>query len=328
MMTKYIFASIFAEEMSNYLKYLKSLEKYFKAIKSTLISFDKYLLTIDHKQKNLSEQTISEWLRSRDVHQNTKAGDISDIKGFVKYLTSLGFNASCPEAPKRINDYTAYLFSDLEIERIFKAADNFGNKVKPMRSDNIFPILLRILYGCGLRLGEGIILRWKNVNLNEAVITIVETKNHKQRFVPMNPTLNDILTKYKRMTLVEKICTDYLFESDRKCGNPYYSSTFDRWFQKILHEANINYSKANPKERGVCPHCLRHTFTHNSFLQSERNGERFENFAPFLAAFLGHASPKGTEEYLSSNHALYTQSHKRVNDAIGNLFPEVCFDEV
>ena len=62
-----------------------------------------------------------------------------------------------------------------------------------------------------------------------------------------------------------------------------------------------------------------------SFLKSELEGRRYEDTAPFLAAYLGHDSAKDTESYLSSNHAVYTQSHQRVDIAIGDVFPEVNF---
>lgn len=121
---------------------------------------------------------------------------------------------------------------------------------------------------------------------------------------------------------------DYLFESEINPGNPYRQNTFSRWFRQLLEKTDIKHMKRSESERGVCPHCVRHTFTLKSFLKHEDKHERYEDYAPYLAAFLGHDGPKETEEYLRSNYAVYTKSHQRVSAAIGNLFPEVCFDEV
>jgi len=129
------------------------------------------------------------------------------------------------------------------------------------------------------------------------------------------------------MTCREEICPEYLFESKRKPGQPPKNNTYYMWFAAILRSAGITYAKQSRTDRGPCPHCLRHTFTKNSFLQSEAEGRRFEDTAPFLETYLGHDSILETEAYLRSSYAAYEQSHKRVDAAIGGLFPEVNFDE-
>jgi len=43
-----------------------------------------------------------------------------------------------------------------------------------------FPMLLRILYGCGLRLGEATALTWDDIDLDTGVITVKYAKGLKQ----------------------------------------------------------------------------------------------------------------------------------------------------
>jgi integrase len=52
-----------------------------------------------------------------------------------------------------------------------------------------FPVLLRILYGCGMRLGEVISLTWNDIDLDKGIITVKAAKNQKQRLVPMSDEL-------------------------------------------------------------------------------------------------------------------------------------------
>jgi integrase len=323
----YEFKSVFAAEMNNYLFLLREVRGYIAKVQSVLRSLDKYLTANDFTQKSLNEETISAWQKTRDVSTRTKSDDISHLRGFTKYLTSLGIEANCPESPKVQREYIPYVFSDIEMERIIKAADNFEACTRPKRSAWAFPFLLRILYGCGLRLGEGRSLRWKDINLEIGLITIRESKNFKQRFVPMDETLTAILSNYREFTKLNGICDDLVFESDWNPGYPFKNNTFYEWFRRVLNAAGIHYTKANNRKRGPCPHCLRHCFTMNSFLQSESEGRRFEDTAPFLAAYLEHDSAIETEAYLRSHHSVYTQSHRRVDVAIGYLFPEVNFNE-
>jgi len=324
---KYSFKSVFSYEVDQYLKLLTAAGRYIDRIQSSLRSLDKYLVDCCLSQKNLDASVISDWMRTRDVSSRTKAKDISHTRGFVKYLNSLGFIADCPDLPKTQSDYVPYIFSDYELERLFSAADNFQARTKLTRSALIFPVLLRLLYGCGLRLGEGRTLLWRDVDLESGVITVKEAKNQKQRFVPMSESTTMLLKNYRTMTRSDGICTYYLFESSDCHDEPYRNNTFSVWFAKILVAAGILYTKRHPRERGPCPHCIRHCFTQKSFLKSESEGRRFEEAAPYLAAYLGHDSPIETEAYLSSNHSVYTESHRRVDSAIGNLFPEVSFDE-
>jgi len=277
--------------------------------------------------KVLEARTITEWTKTRNVSLRTKAQDISNISGFVKFLVSLGIEASCPESPKIKSNYVPYVFSDVELEGIFLTADNYGFENALTQSTLSFPILLRVLYSCGLRLGEGCSLRWKDVDLENGILTIKESKNLKQRFVPMEDSVTELLRSYRELTRINSICDNYLFESTHTSGKPCNNKMFYDWFVKILAAANINYSRRRKNERGPCPHSLRHCFTLKSFLKSETEGRRFEDTAPVLASYLGHDSPKELETYLRSSYTVYKQSHHRVNAAIGHLFPEVSFDE-
>jgi len=323
----YVFASVFAAEMERYLNLLREAGRYIYQTQSSLRSLDKYMVNTGLAQKSLEAEVISAWIKSRNVGSVTKGHDFGNIKGFVKYLVSLGIEADIPEAPKVTSSYVPYIFSDDEIERIFSAADNFKAGKALTRSAKVFPVLLRILFGCGLRLGEGRSLRWKDVDLENGVLTIIEAKNLKQRYVPMDDTLTNLLKSYRETTRYDGICEDLLFESNFQPGEPFRNNTFYAWFMGALNTAGISYPKHNRRERGPCPHCLRHCFTLKSFLKSENEGRRYEDTAPVLAAYLGHDSPKDTEAYLRSNHTVYAKSHQRVNAAIGHLFPEVCFDE-
>jgi len=321
------YASVFSSELNRYMGLMGEKGLNTKTTRNTLTRFDLYLTRKNWNQKNLPASSISEWLTIQNTRASTKRIYLMQISGFVRYLRSLDISADCPELPKINSDYAAYLFSDEELARIFLLADNYGGSRRFSRRTFAFPIILRILYGCGLRIGEVCSLQWKDVDLEQGVITIRYAKNEKQRVIPMHASLTRILKEYHCMARREKICAGYLFESAYNPGNPMDTGSFHKWFRIILQKSGIEYTKNDPNERGPCPHCLRHTFVMKSFQKSEDEGKRFEDTAPFLAAYLGHDGPQNTETYLSSNHSLYTQSHKRVDAAIGNLFPEVCFDE-
>jgi integrase len=170
-------------------------------------------------------------------------------------------------------------------------------------------------------------LRFRDINLEIGLITIEAAKNNRQRRVPMNETLTDLLKAFKQCAENRETFTDedYLFASPRRGGRPYLQCSFGFWFGKILEKAGIVKLTLNRRERGICPHCLRHLFVHKSFLKSEAEGRNFDDTVPFLSEFLGHVSLYETEKYLQKDYTLYESTQNRVNDGIGGLFPKVVF---
>jgi len=116
----------------------------------------------------------------------------------MKYLNSIGITSYIPPIPKVADDYVPYIFSDEELERIYLRADNLdvsSAKKNPLIQYE-FPMVIRLMYGCGLRIGETLALKMKDVDLLGGILTMRHTKGDKQRLVPMNPLLTEILERY------------------------------------------------------------------------------------------------------------------------------------
>jgi integrase len=321
------YTSVLGGEIYDYMKLLESAGRALPSYHVTFKSLDAYMAKISLKEKSMSEELVSGWLRSLKCKAVTKNGRIGHLRHFARYLTALEIPAYEPEPLNARSDFMAYTFTDEEFSAIITAADNC---VTIKRDDSpapyIFPMLLRILYGCGLRIGEAISLRWNCIDFDRDIIIIREAKNHKQRIVPMSDTLADILKLYYTRQTTDNSNADLLFESSRKHGYPYLDWTFRDWFLKILEAAGIAIHRKEPFDRSVSPHTLRHYFTYKSFLQSEANGRSLEETSPFLATYLGHDSFQGTEKYLTTDYTVYESSQKRMNESIGGLFPEVTFE--
>ena len=321
----YTFKSIFANEIKSYIDLAASSGKYVEKMKSNLKSLDEYLSNRSVVDKILTESMIRLWLDGKNVKPQTKARILDDARAFAKYLMSIGYQASLPEPPISHQDYVPYIFSEAEMAGIFDAADNLQVHPNSAPADIQFPVVLRVLYGCGLRLLEALTMTWGGTDLDRGVITIHKAKNQKQRLVPFGDSLKNVLTLYRGYVSSGGAGHDYVFESRHNPGNPYDNSTFWRWFSKILRKANIHYARSSTHERGPCPHCMRHMFVVHSFMKSDTEGRDMENMAPFLSAYLGHEGMLETQRYLRASYILYTRSHQMVDAHIGGVFPEVSF---
>ena len=316
-----VFKSILWDEIASFLDIVKLSVVDHKAYRRTLIDFDSFLHAENLTEKRLDAIQISRWLDGFDVHILTKKSKLSHIRRFSVFLATHGIPSSLPEMPRGGSDFTPYVFTQDEMVQIFEIADDFILTNPKSRVAIEFPMLLRLLYGCGLRLGEALQVTWGDVDLKDGVITIKAAKNQKQRIVPMDGELTRILRMYRALPYIEGDDQGLLFRQAN--GQPRPNNTFWDIFNRILCELGIkNAQTAKYRARGPCLHSLRHTFTMQSFLKADEEGKSFMETVPFLSTYLGHSGLMQTDVYLKARHELYTQAHKVIADYTFDVFPE------
>lgn len=135
--------------------------------------------------------------------------------------------------------------------------------------------ILKLLYGCGLRLNELLNLKITDIDSSNMIIHIRNAKGNKDRVVMLSMQLLDELRVYVKEFKPEI----YLIEG--QSGGVYS----ERSVQNIVKEAA---RKAGIKKR-VTPHMLRHSFATHLL----ENGTDIR----FIQELLGHSSIKTTEIY-------------------------------
>jgi integrase len=231
--------------------------------------------------------------------KHAQNGRIIAVRTFVRHLRALGVPAYDPIVPKTADGYMPYIFSDGELGRIFDAADSLvltkGQPNPYMGTE--FPMVLRLLYGCGLRIGETLALRMKDVDLKGGILTLLHTKNDRHRLVPMSSSLTEILRRY---CLAMGIVGDpgaFLFPDKDRAG-PMSVRAARNKFDVVLKNLGIKQPDRKRHERGPCLHCFRHMFVFKSFARAWKNGRSINDSVPFLSIYLGHDSLRETEKYL------------------------------
>ncbi len=64
-------------------------------------------------------------------------------------------------------------------------------------ADHLKPIVAVALH-TGMRKGELLTLKWDQVNLEQGIISLLDTKNHERRDIPMNETVKSVLESIER----------------------------------------------------------------------------------------------------------------------------------
>lgn len=163
------------------------------------------------------------------------------------------------------------VLSKEDIEKILNHCSNLKHKT-----------ILVMLYSAGLRAGEIVDLKIKDIDSKRKVIFIRKGKGFKDRTVMLSDKLTELLRKYYK----EYKPTTYLFEG--QYGDQYSQSSM----RKVLKEAA---KKAGLKESPTL-HWLRHSFaTH--LLEAGTD-------LRYIQQLLGHSSSKTTEiyTYVSTKH--------------------------
>lgn len=296
-----MFKSIFADEMEAYLalKTFSVSDPVVSLTKRALSSLDQYLAEIDFPQKELTEDILTPWISSIPGKSKTINEKVGAVRGFVKYLDSLGIPAFLPESPKVKSEYIPYIYSEAEIQKIMHYADNLSPRKPGSCSPFLqlkIPMALRILYGCGTRLGETMALQRKDVCFKEGTLFLRKTKFSKERLIPIHDSLLEILKRYCLTLGIMDNPEAYLFPGD-KPGRHYTKRQMDAWFAEILKLANIDQRDKSPNDRGACLHCFRHLFVLKSMQQLEAVGHPVDINDLLLPTYLGHKCLIDTDQY-------------------------------
>lgn len=318
------YQSVFREEIDSYLQLQTAAGKKILNMQIVLGKFDVFLYESGIFEKELNEDIVNRWLGTVRGKPTNKESYIARFRGFARYLQSLGITAFIPEYPCISSAYVPYVFSEEEWNLMIAEADNLPYSEKHAHSAVQFCLLLRILFGCGLRLGEAMSLLLKDIDLSAGALFIRHAKNDKQRLVPMDWSLVNLISNYLKATNSFYKNSDYLFT------NPATGARFSfTWARKrmahIMKAAGIEFIKTVPNERGPCLHCLRHTFVLRSFGQLSKSAPSFEDVAPFVSVYLGHSDVMETDKYLQGSYELYSTEQQKINAFVkaNNIFPEV-----
>ncbi|MBR3430849.1 MAG: tyrosine-type recombinase/integrase [Clostridia bacterium] len=293
--------------------------------------FDKYLVETGCKDCNFTEKTVFGWISKagEGKRASTVDGYVGTLRSFFKFLSGFGFYPFMPPYPKVNDDYIAYEFTDEEINQIFSIADNYV--VVPFQTREYIyiqyelPMALRLLLGCGLRLGEASTLRLSDIDFTNNTLIIRRTKSKEYRLVPMDPSLSDILHRYCLALGLGKNKDAYIFPG-RDYHEPIPTICFRRYFSRILKKADITQPGIKKHQRGPCIHCLRHAFAHRSFRKGVDDGWVINDQIPWLSIYLGHKDLQETERYLRSSSELYCNETGSFESYSEEFFPEVSFN--
>lgn len=322
-MKNYTFSSILKSEIYDFTE-LRSSQSLRDDTKLYILeSLDQYLTALAISEKSLSPILIDGWLSicSEKMHVNTINNFVNYYAPFARYLNALGIPAFIPERPICQHTYIPHIFTEQELIEIFLVADEMEGRINSALSRVQFPMLLRLLYGCGLRLGEVLRLHLADFDATNGVLSVLNAKGNTDRLVPMEKSLTEMLTEYCNALFKAKSGNPFLFEQE---GSMARSPGWAQWYwKKVLAETGIEVPNLQPHRRNICLHCFRHTFAVSSLRMNDNEDIAGYDVTPLLSVYLGHKHLTGTQVYLHMTAENAEDIFKITNAYAKDIFPGV-----
>lgn len=324
-----MFNSIYSDKLSQYYELRNTVlsESAKKHELCYLKRFDDYLGAYIFSPGQITESFVNGWIGTIEGKSSSVANEIITIRQFLKFLALSGETVFIPVIPKVHEDYIPYIFSDDELGRIFSSADNVIQSDKKADPYLVveFPVIIRLLYSCGLRIGETVRIRTVDADLENGILRLVNTKGDKQRLVPMSSGMVEILTKYCMAMRMNGKSDGWLFPSSKNNSHISDKAVKHR-FERILKDNDIRLDNRRKHERGPCLHCLRHAFAFKSFARAEREGRHLGDAIPYLSIYLGHDSLDETSKYLKFSSELFPEAVEIFGDFMDGILQEVDYE--
>lgn len=284
--------------------------------------FDSFVSSRGLTETILTKQLVMEWIvRKPNETISTQCGRISLLRGLAEYMNRIGCLAYVyPRSMVTADRYTyiPYIFSSDEIKRIFEVCDHYPSKDCTPNRHLVLPLLMRMLYGCGLRISEATNLTRQDVDLNKGTLYIRHTKFNKERILPMVDSLTERCRKYSQTIDDGKMGNPFFFPSP--FGGHYSDSTIYNLFREVLWQAKIPHLG---RGKGPRIHDLRHVFATNCLKKWVLDGRDLNNCLPYLSAYLGHEDLRGSQRYLRLTADLYPDLTSKIEKYCSYIIPEV-----
>ena len=236
---------------------------------------------------------------------------------FAQYVSTIDPLTEIPprkSIPYHKSRKLPHIYTDTEIQKIINAADQLPSRMGLKRKTYV--TLFSLLAATGMRVGEAISLASKDVDFQEGVLTIRDTKFGKSRLVPLHISTTKALRNYAfyRDHVYKTSLAPNFFVSDH---GKQLTGTSVRWnFAKCSCRVGLRKPAVN-NGHGPRIHDLRHSFAVRTLINWYKEGVNVEQRLPTLTTYLGHARINFTYWYLTAVPELLKLAVERLDNPKG-----------
>lgn len=167
------FTGPFAPMCEKFVAQQRAVGKKYETAARQLRQFDNFAKDFHVVNYQITDNLFKAYCQKRPTeNDNSRRDRIYIMWTFAEYLNSQGITCTCipPDKPKPVAPHTPYIFTTHELKSLFNYLDGLTENHFSTSSE-MFPILFRILYGCGLRKSEVLSLKKEDVDATSGILT-------------------------------------------------------------------------------------------------------------------------------------------------------------
>lgn len=300
----------FGDYINQYLQLRRSLGVRLRGAEVTLNNFDLYISQQFPDEKTITKTMIVGYLRKLNHLQgSTLYLELMNLRQFCRFLFKLNPDTYIPETTLIRREKTVtqpHIYTKEELTELIKLASRLLPKesLRPYTYSTLFSLL----WVSGLRIGEVFRLNLEDVDTDNAVLHIRESKFFKSRLVPLTLSAAAALETYR--THREKHGYDQRPNAPffiNTHGKRFCHSTVYRMFRSLTRSLGIRTVQGHSPRL----HDFRHTFATRCLNEAYQTGKNPNATLPLLATYLGHVDIACTQIYLHPASELLATAGQR-----------------
>ena len=313
-------ATAFDGNIADYLERQRALGRAYIGEEHILRSLRDFICTADKRDVDLA--SFECWCASHtSLTGNVRRNQQRVVRNWCLYrqrTEPLCFVPDPNRFPQPNPHIAPVIIAPVAVGRMLTAA----RSVKPTPDSALRPDVLRLatvlLYTAGLRRGELLRLQLDDINAQDAVLRVRESKFHKSRWVPLSKEagaeLREYISRRQQQWGASATPQPLLCHGTRRCQG-YTGTGLSTGLQELIEAANVRgWDGRRPRV-----HDFRHSFAVQCLLRWYREGADVQSNLPKLAMYMGHVSIVSTAYYLRWIPELAQAASDRFEAAYGCL---------
>ena len=254
--TDEIFLGPFKDQLTAYVAQQCALGYKFEKSAKLLRRLDKMSASLGITEPIITENLWQEWEHCSPLEKPVSTYNrMIVLKGFANFLVRNGYQVHIPllkRTAKFRSTFTPHIFTKNELRRLVQASNTISVGHAWSNLPVVYPVILRVLIGCGTRITETLNIRIEDIDFNHDFITLYNSKCCKDRIIGVS---DDVLSYIRKLCLQihqgqEK---GYLFTQSN--GHQYTADRCYRVFRMLLLRSNIPHGG---KDKGPRVHDIRY----------------------------------------------------------------------
>ncbi|EQB89772.1 integrase [Clostridium punense] len=294
MSIKYIYSSSIAQYIEGLICQKRADGFVYEYEAYILKTFDDFCIDNDFCDSIITRDLVMKWAVQRPTEGvNYRNQRVSFIRQLSLYMNSLGITSYIPQQTASKVTTIPHILSADELKSLYHVIDTYlPEKEVWHRFSMEYQIIFRLYYCCGLRLVEACNLKVKDVDLDDGILKIIQSKGNKDRLVYMADDVTELCKEYNKRISSEITIREWFFPG-RILEQPIRKTSMDKKFKQLWNMTPF----ANTCDKTPTIHALRHTFVVNRMNEWMLQGISLNTMMPYLSRYLGHSSVEDTFYY-------------------------------